>query len=74
MSKSDDFKRIGKSNDKYQISVYFDAKEADAVKAISLAQDVSISSVIVDLVKSSLTDEKYQKAIQAYQNFKKSLA
>ena len=70
----DDIKRVGKSNEKYQVSVYLDAKEADAVKAISLAQDVSISSVIVDLMKQSLADEKYQKAIQAYQNFKKTLA
>lgn len=59
---------------KYQISVYLDPKEAEAVKAISLAQDVSISSVVVNLMRESLFSEKYQGAIQAYQNFKKSVA
>ena len=58
---------------KYQISVYLDPKEAEAVKAISLAQDTSISSVVVSLMRESLFSEKYQSAIQAYQNFKKSV-
>ena len=69
----DDFKRISKSNDKYQVTVYLEPKEAEAVKAISLAQDLSLSSVIVGLMKESLSATKYQDAIQAYQNFKKSL-
>lgn len=59
---------------KYQFSVYLDPKEAEAVKAISIAQDLSLSSVIVNLMKESLVNEKYQDAIQAYQNFKKSVA
>ena len=58
------------SNDKYQVSVYLDVKEAEAVKAIALAKDLSISSVVVNLVKEGLSDEKYQTAIQAYQQFK----
>ena len=61
-------------NDKYQISVYLDPADAEAIKAISLAQDISLSSVIVNLMKESLYSEKYQGAIQAYQNFKKSVA
>lgn len=59
---------------KYQISVYLDPKDAEAIKAISLAQDLSLSSVIVNLMRESLFSEKYQDAIQAYQNFKKSVA
>lgn len=59
---------------KYQISVYLDPKEAEAVKAISLAQDTSISSVVVNLMRESLFSEKYQDAIRAYQTFKKSVA
>ena len=61
------------SNDKYQVSVYLDVKEAEAVKAIALAKDLSISSVVVNLVKEGLSDEKYQTAIQAYQQFKESV-
>ena len=59
---------------KYQISVYLDPKDAEAIKAISLAQDLSLSSVIVNLMRETLFSEKYQDAIQAYQNFKKSVA
>lgn len=58
---------------KYQISVYLDPQEAEAVKAISLAQDISLSSVVVNLMRETLFSEKYQSAIQAYQNFKKSV-
>lgn len=61
------------SNDKYQVSVYLDVKEAEAVKAIALAKDLSISSVVVNLVKEGLSDEKYQTAIQAYQQFKEAV-
>jgi len=61
------------SSDKYPFSVYLGAKEAEAIKAISLAQDISLSSVIVNLVQESLSDEKYQTAIKAYRNFKNSL-
>ena len=61
------------SNDKYQVSVHLDVKEAEAVKAIALAKDLSISSVVVNLVKEGLSDEKYQTAIQAYQQFKEAV-
>lgn len=70
---TDNFKKLGKTNDKYQVTVYLEPKEAEAVKAISLAQDLSLSSVIVGLMKESLTSEKYQTAIQAYHKFKNSL-
>ena len=61
------------SNDKYQVSVYLDVKEAEAVKAIALAKDLSISSVVVNLVKEGLSGDKYQTAIQAYQQFKEAV-
>lgn len=61
------------SSDKYPFSVYLGAKEAEAIKAISLAQDISLSSVIANLVQESLSNEKYQTAIKAYRNFKDSL-
>lgn len=61
------------SNDKYQVSVYLDAKEAEAVKAIALAKDLSISSVVVTLVKEGLSNEKYQTTVQAYQQFREAV-
>ena len=61
------------SNDKYQVSVYLDAKEAEAVKAIALAKDLSISSVVVNLVKEGLSNEKYQTTMQAYQQFREAV-
>ena len=61
------------SNDKYQVSVYLDAKEAEAVKAIALAKDLSISSVVVNLVKEGLSNEKYQTTVQAYQQFREAV-
>ena len=61
------------SNDKYQVSVYLDAKEAEAVKAIALAKDLSISSVVVNLVKEGLANEKYQTTMQAYQQFREAV-
>ena len=61
------------SNDKYQVSVYLDAKEAEAVKAIALAKDLSISSVVVNLIKEGLSNEKYQTTVQAYQQFREAV-
>ena len=67
------FEQSSQSNDKYQFSVYLNAKEAESVKAVSLAQDLSVSSAIVELINAGLKDEKYQDAIKAYQNFRQSL-
>ena len=61
------------SNDKYQVSVYLDVKEAEAVKAIALAKDLSISSVVVNLVKEGLSNEKYQTTMRAYQQFREAV-
>ena len=68
------FEQSSQSNDKYQFSVYLNAKEAESVKAVSLAQDLSVSSAIVELINAGLKDEKYQDAIKAYRNFRQSLA
>ena len=67
------FEQSSQSNDKYQFSVYLNAKEAESVKAVSLAQDLSVSSAIVELINAGLKDEKYQDAIKAYRNFRQSL-
>lgn len=66
-------KSIRPSSDKYQVSAYLDVKEAEAVKAIALAKDISISSVVVSLVKEGLSNEKYQTIIQAYRQFKNAV-
>ena len=69
----EDMKRIGKPAERYQVTVYLNPEEAEAVKAISLAKDISLSSVIVNLMNESLFSAKYQDAIKAYQTFKKSM-
>jgi hypothetical protein len=66
-------KSIRPSSDKYQVSAYLEANEAEAVKAIALAKDISISSVVVSLVKEGLSNEKYQTIIQAYRQFKNTV-
>ena len=67
------FEQSSQSNDKYQFSVYLTAKEAESVKAVSIAQDLSVSSAIVELINAGLKDEKYQDAIKAYRNFRQIL-
>lgn len=66
-------KSIRPSSDKYQVSVYLNLKEAEAIKAISLAKDLSISAVAGNLIKEGLSNEKYQTTIQAYRQFKESV-
>ena len=68
------FKNIGQPNEKYQVSVYLEPSDAESVKILALLQEISLSSVVANLVKESLKNEKYQTAIQGYQQFKKSLA
>lgn len=67
------FEQVSQSNDKYQFSVYLTAEEAESVKAVSLAQDLSLSSAIVELIKAGLKNDQYQEAIKAYRNFRQSL-
>ena len=65
-------KAVRPSNNKYQVSVYLRTEEAEAVKAISLANNLTVSSVVANLVKEGLVQEKYQGAIRAYQQFKEA--
>ena len=71
MSKiSGTLKSSNKSNDRYQISIFLEPKDVENVKAIAVAQDVSLGSVIVNLMREGLKNEQYQTIIQAYQQFK----
>lgn len=64
---------LDKSRGKYPVSVYLELEETEALKALSVAQDISISSVIVSMIRECLSKDEYQTAIQAYRQFKKSL-
>ena len=70
---TDKFKTIGKSRDKYHTSIYLEPEEAEALKAISIAQDISLSSVVVNMIRECLTKDEYRTAIQAYQKFKNAI-
>lgn len=66
-------KSLKQSNDKYQISIYLEPKDVEDVKALAIAQDISLNSVIVSMMREGLSNEKHQKVIQAYKQFKSSL-
>ena len=69
--KSNAVKKVSpQSNDKYQTSIYLDYKDIEAVKAIAVAKDLTLSSVIVNLMRDGLKNGEYQDIIQAYQQFK----
>ena len=65
----DNAKRL-KNSDRYQISIFLDPEDADAVRAIAIAKDTNLGSVIVNLMRDGLQKGDYQKIIQAYQQFK----
>lgn len=62
------------SNGKYQISVSLEPEDVEALKAISVVQEENLTTIIVNLMRESLVKEKYQNFIQAYKQFKNSLA
>ena len=69
--KSNTVKKVStQSSDKYQTSIYLDFKDIEAVKAIAVAKDLTLSSVIVNLMRDGLKNGEYQDIIQAYQQFK----
>ena len=69
--KSNAVKKVSpQSSDKYQTSIYLDYKDIEAVKAIAVAKDLTLSSVIVNLMRDGLKNGEYQDIIQAYQQFK----
>ena len=65
----DNAKRL-KNSDRYQISIFLDPEDADAVRAIAIAKDTNLGSVIINLMRDGLQKGDYQKIIQAYQQFK----
>ena len=69
---ADTAKRL-KNSDRYQISIFLDPKDVEEVKAISIAKDTSLGSVIVNLMREGLKNEEYQKTIQAYRQFKSTV-
>ena len=67
-------KATSQSNNKHQISIYLESEDVENVKAIAIAQDLSLSSVIVNLMQEGLKNEQYQTIIQAYQQFKNKVS
>lgn len=68
--RSGTLKNANTSDDRYKISIFLEPKDVEDVKAIAVAQDVSLGSVIVNLMREGLKNNQYQTIIQAYQQFK----
>ena len=62
------------SNGKYQISISLEPEDVEAIKALSVVQEENLTTIVVNLMRESLVKEKYQNFIQAYKQFKSSLA
>lgn len=62
-----------KKDDRYQISIFLEPQDVESVKAISVAKDTNLGSVIVNLMREGLQKEEYQKTIRAYQQFKNTV-
>ena len=62
------------SNGRYQISISLEPEDVEAIKALSVVQEENLTTIIVNLMRESLVKEKYQNFIQAYKQFKSSLA
>ena len=63
-------KKSNQSIDKYQVSTFLEPKDVEDVKAIAIAKNWTLSSVIVNLMREGLKSEQYQNIVQAYQQFK----
>lgn len=63
-----------KKDDRYQISIFLEPQDVESVKAISVAKDTNLGSVIVNLMREGLQKEEYQKTIRAYQQFKDTVS
>lgn len=61
------------ANGKYQISVSLESADVEALKALSVAQEENLSTLIVNLMRESLSNAKHQKVVEAYKQFKSSL-
>mgnify|MGYP002620937613 CR=1 FL=1 len=62
-----------KNSDRYQISIFLEPKDVEEVKAISVAKDINLGAVIVNLMREGLQKEEYQKTIRAYQQFRNTV-
>lgn len=71
--KEDNSLKNSESKKKQQITIYLEAKDVDRLKALSKVKDVSLNSVIVNLVLEGLEQDKNQSTINAYQQFRDSL-
>ena len=74
MARTVDTTKKLKNSDRYQISIFLDPEDADAVRAIAIAKDTNLGSVIVNLMREGLQKEDYQKIFRAYQQFKNQIA
>ena len=63
-----------KKDERYQISIFLDPQDAEAVRAIATAKEIKLGSVIVNLMREGLQKEEYQKTIRAYQQFKDTVS
>lgn len=61
------------SNDKTPVSLYLAPEDADALKAIAIAQNLSVNSIAVRLIKEGLNRDEYQPIIKAYRQFKNAI-
>ncbi len=68
--KSSTLKTLENTSSRCQVSVFLDPEEVEAVKAISIAKDWTLSGVITTLMRKGLKDGEYNDIIQAYQQFK----
>ena len=74
MARTVDTTKKLKNSDRYQISIFLDPEDADAVRAIAIAKDTNLGSVIVNLMREGLQKEDYQKIFRAYQQFKNQVS
>ena len=72
--RSGTLKNLDQAKGRYQISIFLEPKDVENVKAIAVAQDASLGSVIVNLMREGLKNEQYQTIIQAYQQFKNKVS
>ena len=73
LKREDNSLKNSESKKKQQITIYLESKDVDRLKALSKVKDVSLNSVIVNLVLEGLEQDKNQSTINAYQQFKDSL-
>lgn len=61
------------SSEKTPVSLYLAPEDADALKALAIAKNLSVNSIAVRLIKDGLNRDEYQTIIKAYQQFKDAI-